>query len=373
MHEKINVFHLIPSMDIGGAEKIVLSLRDGCDRGRFDLRIGYWEDRTALLEGRNQGDDHIIRIPLRRVLSAETVRTVYMLLKDFRVDLLQTHLIDADLIGCFASRLAGIPHYVTIHSYPFPDSKRHCIRYKMMSLFNTRFICVSDTVKRYLISNAGIAPEKISVVYNGIDLGRFSIAGNEEQRSRLRKSLGVRPGAKVVGNVSRLIKDKGHRHLLLAAPDILNAHPDTQFLIVGDGELRASLEELAVELGVAGHVIFAGARTDIPELLDLMDIFVFPTFTEAFGICVLEAMAMGRPIVATDDAAIPELIQDGEEGVLIPPGDPARIAQSVVSLMDKPAWAARLSNAAREKVRLFSVEKMLARMEDLYTIDGSRA
>lgn len=372
MQKKINVLHLIPSMDIGGAEKIVLSLQDGCDSKRFNLRIVYWEDRSALLKGRNPEDNHIIRIPLRRVISTETIRIIHKLLKDSRVDLLQTHLIDADLVGCLASRMAGIPHYITIHSYPFPDSKKHCIRYKMMSLFNTRFICVSDTVKRYLISNARIAPEKISVVYNGIDLGRFSCAGNEEKRSLLRKSLGIKPEAKVVGNVSRLIADKGHKDLLLAVPDILKAHPGTQFLIVGDGELRASLEELAGELGVAGHVIFAGTRTDIPDLLGMMDVFVFPTFTEAFGICVLEAMAMGRPIIATDDAAIPELIRDGEEGILIPPGDPARIAQSVISLMGDPARAGRMGHAARQKVRLFSVEKMLARMEDLYAADGSR-
>lgn len=366
MKKKINIVHLISSLGLGGSENIVFTLYERCDRERFDTKIVYWEDNQALLRGKNYSSSEIIRLRLKKVVSAGTFVQVTRLLRNLKATLIQTHLIDADLIGFFASRLARIPLLITIHSYPFPVERRHFYRYRLISFFSKRILCVSNTVKKHLISPVGINGGKIEVVYNGIDLKRFSIESDKENRERLRKSFGIRPTAKIIGNVSRLIEDKGHEYLLMTIPEILKIHPDIKVLIVGDGELKTALIEQCKKLNISNYVIFAGARTDIPELLDIMDIFVFPTFREAFGICILEAMAMGKPIIATDDAAIPELIENHKEGILVHPGEPRSLSEAILTLLNNPLKSKKMGQAAKERVKDFSLEKMVKRFESIY-------
>ena len=137
-------------------------------------------------------------------------------------------------------------------------------------------------------------------------------------------------------------------------------------MIVGGGELRDELIELSNSLRISEHVRFIGSRMDIPELLDIMDIFMFPAYDEAFGISVLEAMAMGNPIIATNDAAVPELIAYREEGILIEPKDPKLISASVQDLLANPERCVRMGIAARNRSRLFSIERMVAGIEEIY-------
>lgn len=367
MRKKINIVHLIPSLGIGGAEKILLDLYKNIDRERFSVKIVYWEDRQEILKNTGFSAKEIIRLELDKVVSLKSILTIARLLKKVQADIIQTHLMDADLLGFLASRIVKIPILITIHSYPFPIAYRHCFRYRMMSFFMCKFICVSNTVKNYLSSRAGINSDKIIVVHNGINFKEFSKNNDKLDKRRIRKSLNIGVHQTVVGNVSRLIKDKGHKYLLMAAPQILKVYPDTIFLVVGDGELKAELAQLCNELHISNNVIFTGARADVLDLLDIMDIFVFPTFNEAFGISVLEAMAKGKPIIATDDAAIPEIINDEKEGILIKPGDHIILGERVLNLIDNPIRCKNLGEAAREKIKLFSLENMIAKMESVYS------
>ncbi|MEW6334443.1 MAG: glycosyltransferase, partial [Thermodesulfobacteriota bacterium] len=253
-----------------------------------------------------------------------------------------------------------------VHSYPFPAAKRHCLRYRVMSLFRTDLLCVSDKVKVHLLSKTGISTRKTHMVHTGIDLQRFDMQRSLQDREDLRRRLSIDSRSKIVGNVSRLADGKGHSDLLTAAADILVRHPDTVFLIVGDGGRRNELMGLSRSLNIAEHVRFTGSRRDIPELLDIMDIFVFPAGDEAFGISVLEAMAMGKPIIATNDAAVPELIEDRKEGLLVEPNSPGLISAAVQVLLADPERCARMGAAARARSRLFSLERMTAAVEDIY-------
>jgi glycosyltransferase involved in cell wall biosynthesis len=364
--KKINVLHIIPGLGIGGAEKVVLGLHRCTDPRRFSTRIVHWGEQQALPSQEEATDPAIIREILDKVLSVGTIRKLVRIVKGNRINIIQTHLIDADLLGFFVSLLTRKPVIITIHSYPFPTERRHCLRYRIISLFNSRFICVSDTVKDHFSRVSGIDPGRIDVVYNGIHLSDFSKEGSEQERADLRRHLSIPGDHNIVGTVARLIEDKGHRYLLLALPRILAAHPKTVFLIVGDGELKAELATLCHELNIEKQVIFAGSRTDIPELLDIIDIFVFPTFREALGISVIEAMAMGKAIVATDDAAIPELITRDQEGLLVHPGDPQSIAAAVIDLLNIPEKRQALGKAAKRKAALFSTELMARKMEEIY-------
>ena len=362
----MNIAHLIPDLGLGGAEKYVLNLFQRSDKEQFHQKIIYWSGRQELVEDIAFDKEDIIKLNIGRIPSVETIFRLAQFLKRSKIDILHTHLIDADLMGFFASLILWIPQLITIHSYPFPTERRHCFRYKVMSLFKTDLLFVSNRVKAFVLSRTGISPNKTHVVHTGIDLQRYCIKQSQQNKEGLRNSLSIDSRSKIVGNVSRLIDGKGHRHLLMAAVEILRDFPNTMFLIVGDGELRDELIGLSNSLGISEHVRFTGSRMDIPELLDIMDIFLFPAYDEAFGISALEAMAMGKPIIATNDAAVPELITNREEGILIEPKDPKLISVSVQDLLVNPEECVRMGIAARNRSRLFSIERMVADIEEIY-------
>jgi glycosyltransferase involved in cell wall biosynthesis len=364
--KKIHILHLIPGLGIGGAERVVLSLHRTINPHLFRSWVLHWGSQEALANYCETRDANIIIEKLDKVISLSSLRRLYRHARSHKIDLIQTHLIDADLLGFITASLARIPFVTTIHSYPFPIEARHGWRYRFFSLFNGRFVCVSRTVKEHFHRVTGIPPKRIDVVHNGTSLEIFSKQFSVKERSQLRRDLSIPPEHHIVGTIARLIEDKGHRYLLAAIPKILQAHPKTTFLLIGDGELRAELEGLAQRLGLQKKVLFLGTRTDIPQLLDILDIFVYPTFREALGISVIEAMAMGKAIVATNDAAIPELIDHGKEGLLIPPGKPEEIAGAVIAMLADPVRRTALGGAARERAKMFSTENMVRSMEGIY-------
>lgn len=366
MYKKVNIAHLIPSLGLGGAEKYVFSLFQHRSRDLFNSKIIHWQDcRDTLQEFTDYGDE-IIKLNFGSILSVTTCFKLIRLLKNLQIDILHTHLMDADLIGFFACRILRIPQLITIHSYPYPIERRHCNRYRFMSLFNTSFVFVSNKVKNYVLSKTGISERRTFVVHTGIDLEKFHIEKSHQNREHLLENLSIDKECKIVGNVSRLVDGKGHRHLLLAAVDILKNFPNTVFLIIGDGVQRVELVKFSHDLNISDHVRFAGSRTDIPELLDLMDIFVFPAYDEAFGISALEAMAMGKAIIATNDAAVPEIIENNKESILIEPQNPKLLSKCIQYLLSNPDERVRLGNAAWKRSRHFSIESMVREIERIY-------
>ncbi|MCX5839548.1 MAG: glycosyltransferase [Deltaproteobacteria bacterium] len=363
---KINVLHIIPGLGIGGAEKVVLGLHQFTDQEHFKTRIIHWGEQHAMQSQAAFSDQAIIQQKLDKVFSVDTIRKLIRVVRDNHIDIIQTHLIDADLLGFVVSLLTRKPVIITIHSYPFPTETRHGLRYRLISFFDSRFICVSYMVKDHFGCVTGIEPDRIDVLHNGIHLAEFSKEVSDEVRTNLRRYFSIPGDHNVVGTVARLIEDKGHRYLLLAVPRIIEAHPNTTFLIIGDGELKPTLIAMCEDLNIQKHVIFTGSRTDIPDLLEIMDIFVYPTFREALGIAVIEAMATGKAIVATDDASIPELITSGKEGMLIHPGDPQGIAAAVIDLLASPKKRQTLGKAAKQKAAFFSIDLMARKMEEIY-------
>jgi glycosyltransferase involved in cell wall biosynthesis len=150
-------------------------------------------------------------------------------------------------------------------------------------------------------------------------------------------------------SIGRFVAEKGHRHLLEAAARIERTKPGAHWVLVGAGELEASLKHQARGLGLESRVHFTGWRDDIPEVLAVSDVFVLPSESEGFGRVVVEAMAMARPVVATAVGGVPEIVQDGQTGILVPPSDPAALADAVRSLLDDPARASRLGAAGRAR------------------------
>lgn len=168
-------------------------------------------------------------------------------------------------------------------------------------------------------------------------------------------------------SVARLVWFKGLHNLIGALPDIARSHPDTRVLLVGDGELRAELEAQARDLGVSHMIVFAGERDDVPDLLRIADIFVLPSVSEGLPISLLEAMAARLPLVASRVGGIPELIEDGRTGRLVPPNDPAALGLAILSFLDDPEASRRAGQAGRARLEeCFSQDAMVRKTKALY-------
>jgi glycosyltransferase involved in cell wall biosynthesis len=186
----------------------------------------------------------------------------------------------------------------------------------------------------------------------GIDLQRFA-AGTRVLDGR------------IVGNVARLAEQKGHRDLVAAAVQVLERHPDVRFVVAGDGELRAELQELARPLG--DRFVFLGDRDDVPDLLASFEVFAYPSHFEGLCVAVIEAQAAGVPVVATPVGGIPENVVEGESGIVVPPGDPDALAAAISRLLDDPDLARALAERARPRVlERYTRERMVERTLALY-------
>lgn len=364
----INIVHLIPGIRLGGgAESVVYDLCRYSDPMRFRLTVLYWNDRDEYASPMREAGSQVIKLPLIKVVSLRSVIVIASALREYKADLLHTHFFDGDLLGFMASRLARVRMVSHIHSYPFLSEPRHAWRYRLMSKGVSRFICVSEFVKQHCVSYAKIPESRINVVHNGIDCSRFEDRLSRTAKDDLKRSLGVLPDDIVVGNVSRVLAEKGHDVFLKAAQLVLARKPGIRFLVVGDGGALDSVKALAERLGISQSVIFTGMRRDIPELLSCMDIFVFPAINEAFGLCLTEAMAAGRPIVAANSAALPEIVRDGLEGLLFLPDDEQALACSLLRLLDDPSLAKQLATNALQRSRCFTSAAMTQDMEKVYT------
>ena len=211
---------------------------------------------------------------------------------------------------------------------------------------------------------AWAAPGKVRCIHNGVDLARFAPRPSSPAQ---RRALGLPGSGPVVVSVGRFVPFKGYAHLVEAAALVSRVRPDVRWLLVGDGELRHELERQCRTLEIQEKVTFAGWREDIPEILALGEVFVLPSLAEHFGRVLVEAMAMEKPVVATDAGGTPEVVIDGETGCLVPPGQAAPLAAAVIALLDDPTRAARLGAAGRRRAQAkFSLARHAAEVQALY-------
>jgi glycosyltransferase involved in cell wall biosynthesis len=260
--------------------------------------------------------------------------------------------------GLLAARLANVPGIVgTVHLVPGVGSGfRYGLSQRLISACLQRYIAVSQAIADRLLTGLRVPPRKLRVIQNGIPLARLGTP----TRSAERASTQRRP---VVLVVARLEEQKGHAYLLEAAQHI----PEVDLAFAGEGSKRSELEAQADALGLADRVRFLGFRSDVPDLLAECDIFVLPSLCEGMPLAVLEAMAARKPVVATAISGIDETVVHGVTGVLVPPGDPAALANAIWSLLADPEASMRLGMAGRARVeREFQAETMVARVESVY-------
>jgi glycosyltransferase involved in cell wall biosynthesis len=287
------------------------------------------------------------------------------LLGRLRPDVVHGVLPHAYVVGAVAAWLAGVP-VVVAGRRSLANFKRGRPVYRLAEPVVNRWtdlvIANCHAVREDTLASERLDPGKVVVVHNGLEVTRYDAPVDPE----LRAALQVGPGSVVIV-VANLIAYKGHTFFLKAWAEVCRAWPDAVALLVGDGPERAALEALARELGVAERVRFLGSRTDVPALLAISDLLVHPSTEEGFCNAILEAMAAGRPVVATDVGGNREAVVDGETGLLVPSRAARPLAAAIASMLERPDLAKRMGIAARQRVAAeFDRSVMVRRYEDVY-------
>jgi glycosyltransferase involved in cell wall biosynthesis len=319
----------------------------------------------------------------RNLRDLSAFRRLRRLLAERRIDVVHAHLAYASIWALLAAGRGGrtVPVVTTLHVRPpaagllSREGARRRLRVALSNRRAARVIAVSEAVRRAWVEEAGLDSARAEVVHNGIDVGAFELSpGNRESaRAELRRELGVAPGALLVLTVSVLRQGKGLEVLIDAAGrvSIGSPAPEVRVVVVGDGPAAGALRERAA--AGEGRVLFTGFRSDVARLLAAADLFVLPTLDDAFPTVLLEAMAAGLPVIASDTGGVPEIVSargresTGETGRLVPPGDRAALATAIAELLADAPRRLALGEAGRRRAReRFSSDAWLDRLERVY-------
>jgi glycosyltransferase involved in cell wall biosynthesis len=365
----LRVMFVITSMPVGGAETLLAELVRGMDRQYFEPEICCLKERGPL------GEVLAKELPVHHDLlhSKYDLRIwprLKRLLRERRVDAVITvGAGDKMFWGRLAAKRVGVPAVLSaLHSTGWPDGVGRLNR--LLTPITDGFIAVADSHGAHMVANERFPAEKVFVIPNGVDTERFAPVPDA---ASLRREINIRPTDPVVTIVAALRPEKNHELFLEVAERITAELHEAKFIIVGDGPRREPLEQYAAQLGVTDSVRFLGTRTDVARILSTSDLFALTSHNEANPVSILEAMSVGKPIVATNVGSIREVVTDGRTGFLVPPGDATAFADRVLSLLHEPLRARAMGVEARKTVvDGWSVQAMVRRYERLIAMIYNR-
>jgi len=359
---------LVVGLGVGGTETHVLELASRIDRNRFDVMVCSLKADACLATELRQRGIRVVALDGEGMLDFRVLFRLWRVLQQERPDVVQAFLFWANL----SARLMGrvLKRIRVISSY-HDEIVTEGVVIRAIDRLTTRWtnvvVCCSDAVRRSVAECIGDVGVRYVTIPFGVDTTRFEHCG-----AGAKVELGLRKDVPIIGTICRLVEPKKGLQVLLSAMGILKAEvssPGCQLLIVGDGPARPMLEAMSRRLGIAPWVVFAGVRRDIPQLLPLLDAFVLPSLYEGFGIAILEAMAAGKPVVATTVGGIPEFVVPGQSGFLVPPGDAHALARAIKQLLDEPEKARAMGRQGHEHVKKhYSVESIVRQHEQLYEL-----
>ena len=294
------------------------------------------------------------------------------LIRRERPDIVHTHTAKAGVLGRVAAWLAGVPlvvhtfHGHVFHGYFSPARTRVFVAIERWLARRThRLVAVSGRVRDEVLARGVGRSDRFDVVPVGLDLQRFVEC--DPQRGELRAELGLPRQTPLVGIVARLVPIKRHELFLTAAAAVARRIPTCRFLVVGDGERRRALESLALELGIADRVLFLGWRRDLQRIYADMDVAVLTSANEGSPVSLIEAMASAVPVVGPRVGGVPDVIDDGATGLIVPPGDAGPVAEAILRLLDDVELRRKMGAAARDRAqRLYGADRLVADIVALY-------
>ncbi len=359
------ILYVIDDLGLGGAQRQLTALVRGLSKDRYQpFVVSLSESKRDYASSMEEA-----RVPLRMLPQSgkwdlRCLGSLVRMMKEIRPQLVHTWLFTADLYGRLAAWCTQVPVVVSaVRSVEPWKPWHHVLTDRLLKSTTDAFTVNAQAIARVLEAREGIPPEKIHTIYNGIDLETFSSCRDGE----LRRSLSLPEDTPLVGIIGRLSPEKGHEIFLKAAAQVSRPLPQVHFLVVGSGALEEKLRRQARLLQIAPKVHFLKGRPEIGPIFAALNLVVVSSLYEGCSNVVLEAMACGLPVVATRVGGNPEVIDDGETGLLVPSGDSARLSRAVEELLRDPVRAQALGERARLQVQQrFGLPAMVRKMERLY-------
>lgn len=382
------ILHIITRLDRGGsaentwltchelAKKYELILVHGLSR---ESRMTDWENqsvhgRIKIAEKRGV---KVISVPslVRSIDPFQDLRALYALWRWIvraKPHMVHTHTSKAGILGRLAAKMAGVPCIVhTPHGHVFYGhfgplaSKLFLAIERLMATITDRMVALTEAEKNDYIAFSVCNPQKLVTIHSGVETREYINA--RPNVTEKRRSLGLNPERLVVGTVGWLLPIKGPMYLLKAMEGLWQNYPDTELVYVGKGDLEKELRQEALRLGVSDRVAFPGWRDDIPEIMQCLDVFVLPSLNEGMGRVLVEAMAAGKPVVASGVGGILDLVKDGLNGFLVEPGNPGALCDAIRKLLSDKRLRDEMGRQGRDMAQDFTVGKMIKKIDALYT------
>lgn len=373
---KIKVLHIITRLNVGGARQVAVSIVTGLDKNRFDITLISGPQDFNIDMGYKQNIDIVIIPDLVRQINPikdlKALVKLYFFIRKNRFDIVHTHTSKAGILGRIAAKLAGVPiifntpHGGIFHSI-FYGPKTIFLLSKFENFvahFTDKIITCSKNEKKDFLEHKIASDDKYITMYWGIRQDNFIKTYDSISK---RRELGIPADAILIGNIARLVPQKGHIFCLEAFKMLVDRFSKAKLLIVGDGVLKSNIEAKIKELNLNNKVIMTGYRNDVPEILSAIDISLHTSIWEGTPIAVIEAMMMVKAIVATKVGGIPELIEDGVTGILIPPYDKQAFVDAITTLINDKTLAKRIGETAHQYAKeKFTLESMIENTTKLY-------
>jgi len=384
------VLHFINSFEIGGTERQAVELLKRLDPERYDVRLAALRNEGPLYKEIETLFPDVPEFPLTSFYNANALKQLTRLRRLMvreKIDILHAHDFYSGFLGAIAARMAGVRVIACQRHLQLSDRKVHDLGTRVIHRLARRVLVNSEAIRERIVEQGSARAEKIVVVRNGVlNLGAHAGRVLDLEASLLPESeiierAGMQAGRlrsqgcfQRIGMVARLQPVKGHRFFLDAAALVLRRQPGAQFVLVGDGPLRPEIEEHIARLGIANRVHLLGDRADAGLLISEFDLLVLASLHEGSPNAVMEAMAAGTPVVATEVGGTKELITDGETGYLAPPADAEALAKRILFALGDEANRANITAAARSRIAAsYGMQRMVESVEQLYDelIDAS--
>ena len=376
---KMRLLLVITRLAIGGATNVVLNIADHFHRHPdFEVQLltgPVPAGRTDMTPWAHERGIDVRVVPslinhISPVDNLKAVAEIRNIIVEGNFDIVHTHSSVAGVVGRLAAATAGVP--VIVHHVHGWGLRAGMSRLTRMVYLGLERLCASFTDRLIVVGKPdiqkglahGIGSEgKFVLIYNGIEVEKFC---QQIDGQGLRSELGLEPDSKLVGMIGRLDEQKNPLDLIRTAAIVVEAYPGVQFLIAGDGPLRAECEQLIQSLGLEGVVFLLGYRSDIPAILSILNLTVMSSLWEGLPIAFLEAMAAGKPVVANDVDGARDVVIDGETGYLVPPHQPPAMAERILTLLNDDELCEAMGLVGQERSGFFSIERMVGALESLY-------
>ena len=304
----------------------------------------------------------------RHKFDPATYPALLKVLRAKKADILHMHGYGATTFGRMCAWRMGIPAILHEHANHGDTPWFQKVADRLLAPHTDIAIAVSQSTGEFTTRARLLPPERTKVVYLGAPLDEFARQRQADEIAAARSALGIAPGTTAVGTVTRLMPAKGNKYLVDAAPAVLASHPAVRFFIIGEGELRDTLEAQARALNLGDRLVFTGFTRDVAAALSALDVLVFPSLAEGTPLTMFEALAMGKPIVATDADGLEDVLTNGKDALVVRKADAAALAGAIIRLLEEPELAAQLGAAARKTGARYDIGAFVRKMERLYEL-----